>query len=177
ARLCPDGSAVGRSGPNCEFAPCPQQSNPSVTDFESCAARGNPVMESSPRRCSANSQTYTEGTSVSADLSDDVRVAAPQPDAAVVSPLTVRGVARGTWFFEASFPVRLVDADGRILASGAAQAESDWMTTEFVPFETTLSFALPMTATGTLILEQDNPSGLPENTANFRLPVQFETHR
>lgn len=23
AKLCPDGSAVGRVGPNCEFAPCP----------------------------------------------------------------------------------------------------------------------------------------------------------
>ncbi|OQA36745.1 MAG: hypothetical protein BWY53_00371 [Parcubacteria group bacterium ADurb.Bin326] len=23
ARICPDGSAVGRQGPNCEFAPCP----------------------------------------------------------------------------------------------------------------------------------------------------------
>ena len=23
AKICPDGSAVGRSGPNCEFAPCP----------------------------------------------------------------------------------------------------------------------------------------------------------
>ena len=25
AKLCPDGSAVGRSGPNCEFAPCPDE--------------------------------------------------------------------------------------------------------------------------------------------------------
>ncbi|MEK7613679.1 MAG: hypothetical protein AAB439_02275 [Patescibacteria group bacterium] len=24
AKLCPDGSAVGREGPNCEFAACPQ---------------------------------------------------------------------------------------------------------------------------------------------------------
>jgi hypothetical protein len=24
AKLCPDGSAVGRSGQNCEFAPCPE---------------------------------------------------------------------------------------------------------------------------------------------------------
>jgi len=24
AKICPDGSAVGRTGPNCEFAPCPQ---------------------------------------------------------------------------------------------------------------------------------------------------------
>ncbi|MEX2008407.1 MAG: hypothetical protein WD850_02890 [Candidatus Spechtbacterales bacterium] len=23
AKLCPDGSAVGRTGPNCEFAECP----------------------------------------------------------------------------------------------------------------------------------------------------------
>jgi hypothetical protein len=23
AKMCPDGSAVGREGPNCEFAPCP----------------------------------------------------------------------------------------------------------------------------------------------------------
>ena len=24
AKLCPDGSAVGRTGPNCEFAACPK---------------------------------------------------------------------------------------------------------------------------------------------------------
>lgn len=24
AKICPDGSAVGRTGPNCEFVPCPQ---------------------------------------------------------------------------------------------------------------------------------------------------------
>jgi hypothetical protein len=23
AKVCPDGSSVGRTGPNCEFAPCP----------------------------------------------------------------------------------------------------------------------------------------------------------
>ena len=25
ARICPDGSAVGRTGPNCEFSPCPAE--------------------------------------------------------------------------------------------------------------------------------------------------------
>ena len=24
-KVCPDGSAVGRTGPNCEFSPCPDQ--------------------------------------------------------------------------------------------------------------------------------------------------------
>lgn len=27
AKLCPDGTYVGRSGPNCEFAPCPTPKN------------------------------------------------------------------------------------------------------------------------------------------------------
>jgi len=31
AKLCPDGSAVGRSGPNCEFTPCPTPSNPTAS--------------------------------------------------------------------------------------------------------------------------------------------------
>lgn len=29
AMICPDGSSVGRSGPNCEFAPCPGDSDAS----------------------------------------------------------------------------------------------------------------------------------------------------
>jgi hypothetical protein len=30
AKLCPDGSAVGRTGPQCEFAPCPEINNVST---------------------------------------------------------------------------------------------------------------------------------------------------
>lgn len=31
AKLCPDGSSVGRVGPNCEFAPCPGTPEPTPT--------------------------------------------------------------------------------------------------------------------------------------------------
>ncbi|MDO8495877.1 MAG: hypothetical protein Q7S43_00270 [bacterium] len=31
AKLCPDGSAVGRTGPNCEFAACPEEADTSTT--------------------------------------------------------------------------------------------------------------------------------------------------
>lgn len=31
AKFCPDGSAVGRTGPNCEFAPCPTQTATTTT--------------------------------------------------------------------------------------------------------------------------------------------------
>lgn len=39
AKICPDGSAVGRVGPNCEFAPCPSEesgdTNPERLDVNS----------------------------------------------------------------------------------------------------------------------------------------------
>ena len=37
AKLCPDGSAVGRTGPNCEFAPCPKDTTqPNTTEPQAC---------------------------------------------------------------------------------------------------------------------------------------------
>ncbi|MHB1330832.1 MAG: hypothetical protein ACYCY6_02590 [Minisyncoccota bacterium] len=30
AKLCPDGSYVGRGGPNCEFAPCPTEATSTI---------------------------------------------------------------------------------------------------------------------------------------------------
>lgn len=58
AKMCPDGSVVGRTGPYCEFAACPAA--PAVTDFTTCVAAGNPVMESYPRQCAAGGRTYVE---------------------------------------------------------------------------------------------------------------------
>lgn len=103
----------------------------------------------------------------------DVTVTSPQPDAVVTSPLTVTGQARGTWFFEASFPVKLLDADGNVLAQAPAQAQGDWMTTNFVPFTVTLPFTPPAAKTGTLVLQKDNPSGLPEHEGSVEIPVKF----
>lgn len=89
------------------------------------------------------------------------------------SPLVVTGEARGTWFFEGSFPVALLDAHGNTLLQTYAQAQGEWMTEDFVPFRSELTFAAPPTATGTLLLEKDNPSGLPEHDDEFRIPVRF----
>lgn len=104
-----------------------------------------------------------------------VRVSEPMAGSLVSSPLTVRGQARGNWFFEASFPVRLVDATGVEVAKAIATAQGEWMTEQFVPFTATLTFsAKPSTDTGTLILEKDNPSGLPENADQLIIPVKFK---
>ncbi len=96
-----------------------------------------------------------------------------RPGDLVQSPLVVTGKARGSWYFEASFPVTLVDSANHLIANGVAQAQGDWMTTDFVPYKVTLTFVQPATATGTLIMKRDNPSGLPQNDDQMRLPVRF----
>jgi len=102
-----------------------------------------------------------------------IRVTAPAVNAIVGSPIHIEGEARGNWYFEASFPVRLEDANGNVLAQAPVQAQGEWMTTEFVPFELDLPFSAPTTDTGVLILEKDNPSGLPEHADSRRIPVRF----
>ncbi len=109
-----------------------------------------------------------------ASKDDLIWVSTPLPNQVVASPLTISGQARGNWFFEASFPVKLLDANGKVLAQAPAQATGDWMTTEYVPFTLSLPFTKPTTATGTLVLEKDNPSGLPQNASELRIPVRFD---
>jgi hypothetical protein len=104
---------------------------------------------------------------------DLIRVENPSANQVITSPLIVKGQARGYWFFEASFPIKLLDEKGEVMAMGLAQAQSDWMTEEFVPFESILEFDSLDNSKGVLIFERDNPSGLPENADEFRLPILF----
>lgn len=150
ARQCPDGSSVGRSGPDCAFADCP-------------AKPVDPVVSESVQA-----------------VAEQITVATPEPGAYVASPLPVNGSARGTWFFEGSFSVVLTDWDGRIIAEAVATSTEEWMTERMIPFNTVLSFTSPYSAgdpefmqRGSLILQKANPSGLPENAAALEFPVWF----
>ena len=107
------------------------------------------------------------------DISQLIQVSSPLPNQKVTSPLKVSGKAVGNWYFEASFPVMILDANGEKLGVVPAQAQGEWMTTEFVPFEATLTFEKPTTATGTVAFLKDNPSGLPEHDNSFSIPVSF----
>ncbi len=147
-----------------------------VTNFEQCVAAGNVVLESYPRQCKAGEQTYTENIGNELEKTDFIRIDSPRPNANIKNPLLITGQARGSWFFEASFPVILTDWDGRIIAEGIATAKSNWMTSEFVPFETTLNFTVDKnfySNRGSLILKKSNPSGLPEHDDSLLIPVTF----
>jgi len=109
------------------------------------------------------------------EKSELIRVSTPRPDELVQSPLIIEGEARGFWFFEADFPVVLVDWDGLIIAEGIARAKGEWMTEDFVPFEAKIEFEKPTVKNnGTLILRKDNPSGLPEHDDALEIPILFK---
>jgi len=127
--------------------------------------------------------SYFSRKSTPTNKNDLIKVFSPKPNELAQSPLLVTGEARGNWYFEASFPVKLFDANnneitltpGYIMATGdPADDGASWMTTDFVPFQATLTFSQPATSTGTLVLQKDNPSGLPENDDSIFIPVKFE---
>ena len=149
----------------------------SVTSFAECRDAGYPVMESFPEQCQTpdgrrfvnDVATSTPVIPVTIDRVRGVNITSNQ---IITSPLTITGEAAGL-YFEGSFPIEIVDGNGTRLYIGPAQAQKDWMTSEFVPFVAAATFATPKTATGTIIIRNDNPSGLPENEYTFRIPVRF----
>lgn len=104
----------------------------------------------------AGSAATTQTTAPSAAVGELAQVSAPTANAAVTSPLHVTGVAPANWYFENQFPIRLVDAQGRVLAEAAATPRVNWTdNAEPKAFDATLTF----TATGaaTLVLQEDMP--------------------
>jgi len=92
----------------------------------------------------------------------------------ITSPVIIEGKARGVWFFEASFPIIIVDWDGLIIGQGIAQAQSEWMTTDYVPFRAEILFIKSAVKNnGWIILKKDNPSGLSQNDDAFEVPIVF----
>jgi hypothetical protein len=149
-----------------------------VTNFEECVKAGNPIMESYPQQCSHNGQTFVEHIGNELEKIDLIRLSSPRPNDTIKSPLKIVGEARGNWFFEASFPIALTDWDGRIIAQSFIMTSDEWMTTDFVKFEGELIFDFDKanfySNRGTLILQKDNPSGLPEYDDALEIPVFFE---
>lgn len=145
-----------------------------ISNFEECTAAKYPILESYPRQCKTpDGRTFIEDVGNEMEKLDLIRISYPRPNQVITSPLVITGEARGYWFFEASFPVKLLDGEGNVIASHYAEAKDDWMTQDFVPFQATLEFQKPATRKGTLVLEKDNPSGLPEHADELRIPVLF----
>lgn len=152
--------------------------------FVACSGEQAPdsARPDTARPDTAATDTAAAPSEVPADIqahidehADLIQLESPEPLAVIESPLEAAGRARGGWYFEASFPVVLVDWDGLIIAEGVATADGEWMTEEFVPFRATLEFETPgYGERGALILRKHNASGLPEHDDALEVPIRFD---
>lgn len=107
AKICPDGTAVGRTGPNCEFAPCPttatsslnadvyplysgaswQAATAATTDFSTTTSRGYKITSTPSATTSDISSVTTSFTNYydkklkAAGWSEDISLDADGPGA------------------------------------------------------------------------------------------------
>lgn len=103
-----------------------------------------------------------------------VKVITPLSGSTTKSPLKVIGTVPAGWMFEGVFPIKLLDSKGKVV--GQAQAKEkvagSWQSGNPVDFEATITFK-SSTGSGTLVLENDNPSGNPENDKKFEVIVNY----
>ncbi|TAJ14197.1 hypothetical protein EPO56_02365 [Patescibacteria group bacterium] len=104
---------------------------------------------------------------------DDIVVTTPTPGSDTQVPIMIKGQARGMWYFEASFPIRILDSNGLVIGQGIATAEGDWMTESFVPFTASIALTSAYTGIATLVLDKDNPSGDAIRDASVSLPINI----
>ncbi len=149
-----------------------------INSYEDCVKAGYPVMESYPEQCKTpDGRTYTNVIKIKPTYknasAETIVVDLPTPGAVVGKEFSVIGKAKG-FYFEASFPVQVLDKNGNILWQGPAQAIGDWMTAEFVPFKLDIKIKSAYMGPGLLILKKDNPSGMPENDGSMSIPINIE---
>lgn len=136
----------------------------------------NPVEITKP---SVEEEKEKTGLSARVSTQDErIHVMIPSENEIIQSsPLKVSGKARGYWFFEASFPIDVVNWDGLIIGSGYAQADDNWMTEDFVNFHGEIEFDFPPEtpySQGWVIFQRNNPSDLSENDAAVEVPIFFD---
>lgn len=157
--------------PHTSQAPTTTNNQPLVVDYDTCVAANNPITQGKPLTCTtADGRDFVDTTAVS---EPDVVIDTPVIAQTVTSPMTVKGKARGSWFFEANLPILLKDENGKVLAQVGYHTTENWMTNDYVSINTTLKFPAPTTDYGVLVIHNDNPSGDPANDKTFEVPVRF----
>jgi len=100
-----------------------------------------------------------------------VVVTNPKTNQEVTSPLTIEGTVPAGWAFEATFPVEIDDLNNETIAHAIAMTQTDWTAEGPIPFLTKISFTVSKKTPAILVLRNDNPSALPENEKEMRIPV------
>lgn len=111
--------------------------------------------------------------SESSQVKGEIFVQSPQENQEISSPILIRGDAKSSWFFEGVFPIVLEDTSGKQIGFAQARALTDWTATSTVSFQAEMTFS-GANGKGELVFKNDNPSGLPEKSVEYRVPVRMK---
>jgi len=105
---------------------------------------------------------------------NSVRVDTLAPNSTIKSPMTIMGSIKGTWLFEGTALVKLLDKDKNEIARAEVKETTpgSWTSDRMVGFSATLTYSTEVTR-GYIRFEKANPSGLPENADFYEFPVNI----
>ena len=107
------------------------------------------------------------------DAKDIIIIESPKAYEKVKNLLFVKGKARGYFFFEANFPIRIEDENGNVILKDYVETSENWMTNDFVYFEKYLDIRNISIKKGFIIVEKANPSGDVEHKFEIKIPLYF----
>lgn len=200
ALVCPDGSAVGRSGPECEFEACPSQGSYVGTLQQtqdgfhlvidaSAGTTGptynlplemrvtNALQDFVGRRVRVFGSIQTANIFTVERLEEEsAAVQTSNEFLEVTAPFPYQNiqnpvtVAGRSNFFEANTRIRITDANSNVLADTFATAEG-WMD-RLYPFEASVEYSAPATASGYVeVFEESAQDG--SEIRKIVIPVLF----
>lgn len=117
-----------------------------------------------------NAISLTQVNLKGSDIS--IKVEKPVPLSKIESPVNISGFASGSWFFEGTFPIKIIDQNENVLGQGTAEALLNWMTEKMVPFEAKIKFEKGDAEVGFIIFSKDDPQGS-GNGEVYKIPITF----
>lgn len=108
-------------------------------------------------------------------ITNQSTITTPLSNAIIKSPLTVKGTVPQGWMFEGVFSIKLLDQNRKPIALAQGKEIIPGSSYGTLPIEFTSSITFQTNATqGYLVLDKDNPSGLPEKNESFEIPIRFK---
>ncbi|MDD4382006.1 MAG: GerMN domain-containing protein [Candidatus Dojkabacteria bacterium] len=99
----------------------------------------------------------------------------PLPNDELDCDFEIEGSISGTWFFEGSAPVKLINSNGTEILSFNITVEGDWMEEDMVTFKASVECTEKCDGGAKLVFLKNNPSDSTENDDSFEIPVSFKT--
>ncbi len=118
-----------------------------------------------------NNVTGNNDESEETEQNPKIDLISPKPNEELGQSFSIFGQARGSWYFEASFPIVLLDEARNELLTTVATAQGEWMTENFVPYSATVDLKTKYTGKAFLVLKKDNPSGDPSYDDQIEIPI------